>query len=112
MLLRLLPPPFGSPGRILALYFVATTKRSRSFVEAINSPRWLSLVPPVYPFAVSMKFPPTSRKVSNRARLVFLSHTPSPFLSPHVIVPRASSLPRSPLLPNSLYRIRGTEGFC
>jgi hypothetical protein len=43
MFLRWLPPAFGSSLRSVKVYFVATTKWSRS--EAMNSPTSRSLVP-------------------------------------------------------------------
>jgi hypothetical protein len=56
MFLRWLPQAFGSPFFVKSEYFVATTKRSLS--AATNSPTRRLLVPSVYRFAVSMKFPP------------------------------------------------------
>jgi hypothetical protein len=58
MLLRWLPPELGSPGRVVSVYFVAITRRSR--LPAANLPSSRSELPLVYWFAVSTKLPPRS----------------------------------------------------
>ena len=58
MLLRWLPPAFGSPGSTAIVYFVAITSRSRR--PLAKSPTNRSEVPPVYWLAVSTKLPPRS----------------------------------------------------
>src|SRR3990172_7114780 len=89
------------------VYFVARTNRSlRPFR---NSPTNFSLVPPVYRFAVSTKFPPASTYASKIFRLSSFD-APQPHSSPNVIVPRHSSETRSPVFPSSLYRI-GSASF-
>src|SRR5512139_3095899 len=99
---RWFPPPLGSSGRMFSVYFVARTKRSRCPFR--NSPVNFSLVPLVYRFAVSTKFPPASAKASKIFRLSSFED-PQPHSSPKVIVPRHSSETRNPVLPSSLYRM-------
>src|SRR5688572_19465715 len=101
MFLRLLPAALTSRLRVAPVYLVASTIRSRS--PARNSPRNVSLRPPLYRFAVSTKLPPASRKPSYRRRLSSFS-TPHPGM-PKVIAPSASSETRRPLLPSSRYFI-------
>src|SRR5512139_2795339 len=99
---RWFPPPLGSSGRMFSVYFVARTNRSRRPFR--NSPVNFSLVPLVYRFAVSTKFPPAS---ANESKIFRLSSfvDPQPHSSPKVIVPRHSSDTLSPVFPSSLYRI-------
>src|SRR5512141_1736457 len=84
------------------VYFVARTNRSRRPFR--NSPTNFSLVPPVYRFAVSTKFPPASAYASKIPRLSSFD-APQPHSSPNVIVPRHSSETRRPVLPSNLKRI-------
>ncbi len=55
---RWFPALFGSPGPVCNVYFVPSTNRSRRPFSA--RPTIVSEEPPVYTFAVSMKFPPAS----------------------------------------------------
>jgi hypothetical protein len=59
MLLRELPPKFGSPGRIGMEYLMATTSSSRR--DRRNAPSISSARPSAYPLAVSTKLPPRRR---------------------------------------------------
>jgi len=65
----------------------------------MKSPMIRSEWPAVYPLAVSMKFPPRSKK---RAMMVSASCTdePQPHSSPNVIAPRQKRLTRNPELPS------------
>jgi hypothetical protein len=105
MFLRLLPEALTSRARVWPVYLVASTIRSRSLAR--NSPRNVSLRPPLYRLAVSMKLPPASRKPSYTRRLSSFS-TPQPGI-PNVIAPSASSDTRRPLFPSNRYFIAKTS---
>ncbi len=96
--LRCGPPESGSPGRRSVVYFVASTRRSRS--SPTNSPKMRSELPPVYVLAVSMKLPPRSTYRSNSLRASSRS-APQPHSVPNVAAPSASGETRSPERPSS-----------
>lgn len=106
------PAPFG-PGRIRIQTLVERTTSSRRVKSLTACPTISSLLPALYPLAVSRKLTPLSRACLMMSRLASAPSdqgSPPRSGSPKLMQPRAMAETSSPVVPSLLYRMRPNLG--